>query len=183
MFIRRAQNRRAGGRTHRLVSSERTADEPPSGAFRFEDDCHCTHRRRRMRWGFGRGFDVEENYPARGDMLAGQWLCTLRGGRMWRRASLLLVSGSTRKTRTDEKTRGAVLGLGGATEAWRGFAPDDSDQRGPSGFRNWTSGHWRELLLWHHEWSVRASSPHPRCSPESAALTMRSGRPGTCSMP
>ena len=84
MFIRRAQTRRAGGRTHRthrLVSSERTADEPPSGAFRFEDDCHGTHRQRRMRWVLGRCFDVKENYPARGDMPAGKWLCTLRGGK------------------------------------------------------------------------------------------------------
>ena len=57
-----------------------TEEKPPRGAFRFEDDGHGAHRRRQMmRWVFGRGFDVKENYPARGDMPAGKWLCTLRG--------------------------------------------------------------------------------------------------------
>ena len=61
--------------------AELTADEPPSGAFRFEDDYRGIRRQRRMRWVFGQGFDVQENYPAQSDMPAGKWLCTLRGGK------------------------------------------------------------------------------------------------------
>ncbi|MCY4496527.1 MAG: hypothetical protein OXC14_04510, partial [Rhodospirillaceae bacterium] len=56
-----------------------TAEEPPPGAFRFEDDFRGRARLEKMKWVVQRGFEVKENYPAREAMLAGKWMCTLCG--------------------------------------------------------------------------------------------------------
>ena len=56
-----------------------TADEAPPGAFRFEDDFRGRRRLKEMTWVFQRGFEVKENRPAKEEMPAGKWLCTLCG--------------------------------------------------------------------------------------------------------
>ena len=58
---------------------ETIADSPPVGGFRFEEDFRGRRRLDQMRWIVQRGFRVMENYPAREDMPADKWLCTLTG--------------------------------------------------------------------------------------------------------
>ncbi|MCY4012746.1 MAG: hypothetical protein OXG82_08540 [Gammaproteobacteria bacterium] len=58
---------------------ETLADEPPPGAYRFEDDRRGTERVYQQRLVYRRGFRVVENHPAREAMPAGKWLCTLCG--------------------------------------------------------------------------------------------------------
>ena len=58
---------------------EVVADQPPSGAYRFEDDYRGTERLYELKWLYRRRFRVVENHQGREAMPAGKWLCTLRG--------------------------------------------------------------------------------------------------------
>ena len=58
---------------------ETTVEAPPPGSFRFEHDARGRRRLQEMKWVYRRGFQVRENYPAKDEMPAGKWLCTLLG--------------------------------------------------------------------------------------------------------
>ena len=56
---------------------ETAADLPPERGFRFEEDYDGRRRLDKVRWFVQRGYRVTENHPAKEDMPAGRWLCTL----------------------------------------------------------------------------------------------------------
>ena len=92
VFVARAAGYRGAGRSVRWNDEkkgfedvpwelrETIADSPPEGGFRFEEeDSRGRRRLEEKNWLVQHGFRVLENYPAREDMPADKWLCTLRG--------------------------------------------------------------------------------------------------------